>query len=74
MPGLHEEVIAIICEKWPNGEEALNPATICERLQKTGVSVSEADVRLELEHLADHRDITISLEPTVTGVNPELCP
>jgi hypothetical protein len=80
MPGLREEVISIICNEWPNGETALNPATLCEQLQNAGVSVSEAEVRLELEHLTDHRDIEISLEPggtagpTVTGVRPGFCP
>jgi hypothetical protein len=77
MPGLREEVISIICKEWPKGDTALNPATICARLLGEGVRVSEAEVQLELEHLADHGDITTSPEPggpTVASVREGLCP
>ncbi len=36
MPGLRERVISIICEEWPNGEHALDHATISERLKSAG--------------------------------------
>ena len=80
MPGLRERVISIICEEWPNGENALTHATISERLKSAGVEASDGAVRQLLFQLSDRRDITLSSEPggtagpTVVGVSPELCP
>ena len=80
MPGLRERVIAIICEEWPKGEMALSPVPIRERLQSACKSVSEAEVRLELQHLAEDDDIKVSLDPggatgpNVGGVREGLCP
>jgi hypothetical protein len=80
MPGLREQVVLIICQEWPKQEIELNPATISERLQSAGYSsATEAEVRLELEHLAQHRNIKLAWEPggtdvpTVAAVHPELC-
>ena len=59
---------------------ALNPLSIRERLQSAGESVSEAEVRLELQHLAEDDDIKVSLDPggatgpNVGGVREGLCP
>jgi hypothetical protein len=81
MPGLREQVVLIICQEWPKGDIALNPATISGRLQQSAgySSATEAEVRLELEHLTDHGFITTSVvpdgttDPTVTSVRPDLC-
>jgi hypothetical protein len=80
MPVLRERVISIICEEWPNGENALDRATISERLKGAGVRASDGAVRQMLFQLSDHRDITLSAEPgglagpTIVGVRPDLCP
>ena len=80
MPGLRERVISILCEEWPNGESALDHATITERLKSAGAEAPEGAVRQVLFQLSDRRDITLSSEPggtagpTVVGVRPELCP
>ncbi len=82
MPGLREEVIAIICDEWQKGQDRetkVNPATIYERLQKAGVRATEAEVQLELEPLMGQGLITLEAEPgrlgppAVVRVNPDLC-
>jgi hypothetical protein len=82
MPSLRDEVIAIICDEWPKREDRETPLdaeTISELLQKAGGSATEAEVQLELEHLAGHHQITLEAEPGKLGppgvgsVSPELC-
>jgi hypothetical protein len=80
MPSLRERVIAIICEQWPNPNNAVLSATICELLQSGDGAVSAHDVLEVLIQLADHGDITLGFEAsrgiatTVVGVHPKLCP
>ncbi len=51
-----------------------------ERLRSNGVEGSQDEVRLELQHLASHGDITLVFEPsqeagpTIAGVSSQLCP
>jgi hypothetical protein len=80
MPGLREEIISIICEEWPDGDDELNQVAIHERLEDAGVVASEDDVQQVLLQLSDHDDIRLAGEPGATGglavvdVDPELCP
>ena len=80
MPGLREEVIAIICSEWPNRDDELNQAAILELLEDAGVAASEDDVQEVLLQLSDDDDIRLAGEPGATGglavveVDPELCP
>ena len=83
MPGLRDEVIAIICEEWQKGQDTETPldaAMISKRLQEAGVSATEAEVQLELEPLVGQGLITLEAEqdrlgpPAVVSVSPELCP
>ncbi len=83
MPGLREEVISIICEEWPMREDRETPldaAVISEQLGQASLTVSEAEVQLELERLVGHQQIILEAEPGRVGlpvivwVNPELCP
>ena len=80
MPELHEEIISIICEEWPDGDDELNQVTIHERLEAAGVAATEDDVQQVLLQLSDHRNITLAVEPGGTGglavadVHPDLCP
>ncbi len=80
MPGLREEVIAVICEEWQKGQDReaeVTAALISERLQKDDGSATEAQVKQELIHLADQGAITLALDrpntPAVVRVNPDLC-
>ncbi len=80
MPGLREEVIAIICEEWQKGQDReaeVTAAMISKRLQKDGGRATEAQVKQELLHLADQGAITLALErpgtPAVVRVSPDLC-
>ena len=82
MAGLRERVIAAICEEeWPNPDNKVDSATICERLKSDGDDASELEVRQVLLQLSDLGDITLVLEPgrgsagpVVAEVDPELCP
>ena len=83
VPELRDEVIAIICEEWEKVQDRkteVSAAMISERLQKAGVSATEAEVQLELEPLMGQGLITLEAEPgrlgppTVVRVNPDLCP
>jgi hypothetical protein len=81
MTSLRERVIAIICEKWPNPDNEVLSATICELLQSGDGAVSAHDVLEVLLQLADHGDITLGgleasrgTDSTVVGVDPKLCP
>ena len=80
MPGLREQVIEVICEEWPKGEDReaeLNAATIAERLQKAGVVASETEVQLELSHLVDQGHIDLAADRPdmpVGRVSADLCP
>jgi hypothetical protein len=80
MPGLREDVIAAICEEWPNSEDELNQVAIHERLEVAGVGASEDDVQHVLLQLANHDDIRLATEAGAPGglavvyVDPELCP
>ena len=80
MPGLREEVIAVICEEWQKGQDRENEVTapmISERLQKDGGSATAAQVKQELIHLADKGAIRLAVDrpdtPAIVRVNPDLC-
>ena len=64
MPELRERVISIICEEWPNGEHALDRATISERLKSAGAEAPEGAVRQLLFQLSDrHRPRALFAQP-----------
>ena len=78
---LHEKIIAIICEEWPNPDNKLEATTISERLQSEGVEVSEQAVLGVLLQLSEHGDIVLALptphqpstDVSILSVSQTLC-
>ena len=76
------EIIAIICEEWPNSDNELEATAISERLQSQGVETSEQAVCVVVLQLADYKYIRIALpashhpatDMTITSVSRQkLC-
>jgi hypothetical protein len=82
--GLHEKIIAIICEEWPKDpDNRLESTTIRERLEGEDVAVSQDDLRYALVQLASAGEIELVIGPapppkegmsmTIRFVSRELC-
>jgi Fe2+ or Zn2+ uptake regulation protein len=59
--GLREQMVAIICEEWPNPDNQIAAATIFERLQSEGVGASVLDVHNALFQLVQQGVIGLNL-------------
>ncbi len=60
-PGLREQIVAIICEEWPNPDNQIAAATIFERLHSEGVGASVLDVHDALFQLVQQGVIGLNL-------------
>jgi Fe2+ or Zn2+ uptake regulation protein len=59
--GLREQMVAIICEEWPNPDNQIAAATIFKHLQSEGVEASEQDVHNVLFQLVQQGVIGLNL-------------
>jgi Fe2+ or Zn2+ uptake regulation protein len=79
--GLREQIVAIICEEWPNSDREIEATTIFERLQSEGVEASEQDVHNVLFQLVQQGVIGLSPAAShhpfsglfIVRVSQELC-